>query len=70
MRLLFGCLLWLACIGWQAQAHAQSSLTGFVYQDDNGNGVRDAGERGIAGVKVSNGRDLVISDGQRPLPPA
>lgn len=64
MRLLFACLLWLACVGWQTDARAQSSLTGFVYQDDNGNGVRDGGERGIAGVKVSNGRDLVISDGQ------
>lgn len=64
MRLLFGCLLWLACVGWQTDARAQASLAGFVYQDDNGNDVRDAGERGIAGVKVSNGRDLVTSDGQ------
>jgi len=36
-------------------------LSGVVFEDTNGNGVRDAGEPGIAGVRLSNGRDLVAS---------
>lgn len=59
-RLAFPLLLAVA-VG----AHAQpASLTGTVYEDRNGNAQRDRGERGIAGVKVSNGRELAITDGQ------
>ncbi|MEQ8486935.1 MAG: calcineurin-like phosphoesterase family protein [Pseudomonadales bacterium] len=36
--------------------------TGMVYLDRNGNGVRDPGERGIGGVSVSNGLDVVQTD--------
>ena len=36
-------------------------MTGVVFEDANGNGLRDAGEPGVAGVRVSNGRDLVAS---------
>jgi len=35
---------------------------GTVFEDRNGNGVRDAGERGLAGVRVSNQRDIVVTD--------
>ncbi len=35
---------------------------GVVYEDANGNGQRDAGERGLAGVRVSNGREVVRTD--------
>lgn len=35
---------------------------GVVFEDDNGNGVRDGGEPGIAGVAVSDGRQLVWTD--------
>lgn len=35
---------------------------GVVYNDVNGNGVRDAGERGVSGVLVSNGVDIVKTD--------
>ncbi len=44
--------------------------TGFVFEDLNGNAVRDAGEAGIASVKVSNGREIVTtaSDGRYELP--
>lgn len=34
---------------------------GVVYHDANANGARDDGERGIAGVRVSNGRDVVVT---------
>lgn len=36
---------------------------GVVFLDGNGNGVRDSGERGLEAVRVSNGRDVVLTDG-------
>lgn len=38
--------------------------TGCVYEDRNGNGVRDKDEPGIAGVRVSNQREVVATDEQ------
>lgn len=38
------------------------TATGVVYLDGNANGVRDPGERGIARVPVSNGREVVRTD--------
>ncbi len=38
-----------------------ATLGGTVFEDANGNGVRDTGEPGIADVAVSNGRDIVRS---------
>ncbi len=35
---------------------------GVVFLDANGNGARDEGERGVAGVAVSNGREVVRCD--------
>lgn len=35
---------------------------GTVFHDANGNGVRDEREAGIAGVRVSNGREVVVTD--------
>jgi hypothetical protein len=51
-------------------AIAQETARGTVFHDTNGNGVRDANERGIAGVAVSNGRDVVRTsgDGRYELP--
>lgn len=41
-------------------AHAQGAVTaGIVFDDGNGNGMRDAGEVGIADVVVSNQADVV-----------
>lgn len=37
---------------------------GRVYLDSNGNGVLDDGETGVAGVAVSNGSDVVRTDGE------
>nr|WP_295375927.1 calcineurin-like phosphoesterase family protein [Pseudoxanthomonas sp.] len=39
-----------------------AEVTGTIYLDANGNGRRDPRERGLAGVKVSNGRDVAVSD--------
>ncbi|MCJ7692695.1 MAG: calcineurin-like phosphoesterase C-terminal domain-containing protein [Sedimentisphaerales bacterium] len=46
------------------ESHEISSkdATGIVFNDLNRNGIRDIGEPGIAGVYVSNGRDIVTTD--------
>ena len=36
--------------------------SGIVYVDRNGNGVRDRGERGLPGIKVSDGQRIVLTD--------
>jgi hypothetical protein len=41
---------------------AQAAVSGSVYEDRNGNGRRDAGERGLARVAVSNQVDVVVTD--------
>ena len=40
---------------------ALAQVRGVVFEDANGNGVREAGEQGVAGIKVSNGRAIVSS---------
>src|SRR4029079_4613648 len=37
-------------------------IRGVVFEDANRNGVRDAAERGVSGVAVSNQRDVVVTD--------
>ncbi len=36
--------------------------TGLVFHDLNGNGIHDHGEPGVAGVSVSNGEDVALTD--------
>lgn len=43
-------------------AMAQLTATGYVFDDRNGNGLRDKGEQGIANIRVSNQRDVVTTD--------
>jgi hypothetical protein len=38
------------------------TATGVVYEDKNGNGKRESGEPGVGGVRVSNQRDVVVTD--------
>lgn len=47
-----------------------TTVRGSVFDDRNRNGRLDAGERGVAGVKVSNGREVVKTgaDGRYALP--
>ena len=48
-------------------ANATPELTkarGIVFEDTNGNRVRDAGETGLANIRVSNGRDIVRTDAE------
>ncbi len=55
----------LLLTGWLLAAgqllSAQTQVTGYVYHDANGNGKRDRGERGIGGVRVSNGLEVVAT---------
>ena len=45
-----------------ALAPTAVSVRGVVFDDANGNGTRDAGERGLAGIAVSNQVDVVVTD--------
>lgn len=46
-----------------AATPGNTHFSGVVFLDANGNGERDRDESGVAGVKLSNGRDIVVSDG-------
>ena len=43
-------------------AHNAQTVRGIVFDDANRNGRLDKGERGIAGINVSNGREVVKTD--------
>jgi len=45
----------------QALAERTRMATGVVYHDANGNGNYDAAEQPLAGIRVSNGRDIVTT---------
>lgn len=64
---LFIAVLTIFClypfIGLQAQQSIRS-ISGYVYADDNQNGRKDRREIGLAGVGVSNGVDVVLTDDQ------
>lgn len=42
-----------------ASAYAQNTVKGYVYNDLNGNGKVDKSEKGLSGVSVTNGIDVV-----------
>jgi hypothetical protein len=50
----------LICATAMPRAQAPTGVTGFVFDDTNRNGQREAGERGLAGVAVSNQRQVVL----------
>ncbi len=52
----------LFCAAGAVAADAPAVLAGLVYDDRDGDGRRDRGEPGIAGVLVSNGRALAETD--------
>lgn len=57
-------LFLLSAFASHAFAQAPRCPTGFVFEDRNGNGERDPGERGLPGVAVSDGQHIVRSDAQ------
>ena len=60
MRLAFALCCMLACASF---AFGQSEARGIVYNDLNRNSALDAGEPGVPGICVSNGRDVMVTDG-------
>ncbi|WP_197356373.1 calcineurin-like phosphoesterase C-terminal domain-containing protein [Aureliella helgolandensis] len=50
--------------GGAASSDPHEHATGYVYHDLNGNQTREAGEVGLEGIKVSNGRDIVTTDAE------
>ncbi|MDP6376357.1 MAG: calcineurin-like phosphoesterase family protein [Pseudomonadales bacterium] len=44
-------------------AHGADYANGYVFNDLNANGVRDAGEPGIGNVRVSDGENITATDG-------
>lgn len=56
IKLVVGVLLMTAGSAWAAQ--------GVVFEDQNANGKRDAGEPGIADVRVSDGVNITTTDAQ------
>lgn len=52
----------LACLLFVAPNTLADTARGVVFVDTNRDGVRQAGELGLEGVLVSNGRDVVVTD--------
>ncbi|MCX7718874.1 MAG: calcineurin-like phosphoesterase family protein [Candidatus Sumerlaeaceae bacterium] len=52
----------LAVMALPAATTAAEVARGVVFEDTNGNGKRDTGEKGLAGVPVSNQSDVVVTD--------
>lgn len=65
-------LLLLSILAVPAWAQQGDCNSGFVYEDRNANAQRDRGERGLKGIKVSDGRQVVTTngDGRYSLPAA
>lgn len=59
MRILLACIFFFAAM---SGLYAQSSVKGYVFDDRNGNGQKERREKGIAGVAVSNGVDVTVTD--------
>ena len=55
-------VLGIAASGLAVASAAGAPVHGVVFDDHNGNGVRDASEPGIAGVAVSDGAAVVVTD--------
>jgi len=65
---IIGGLLFVAAT--MAPAQVPAPVAGIVFEDANRNGRRDAGERGLSGVAVSNQREVVQTgaDGRYSIP--
>jgi hypothetical protein len=60
-------LRWPAALGLALAAltiASAAAIHGTVFDDRNGNGVRDADEPGLAGIEVSDGATVVVSDAE------
>lgn len=60
--LMAGSIVATSVVAAQASGGRAPIVSGVVFADVNGNGRRDAGERGLAGVAVSNQDTVVMTD--------
>ncbi|HOT49523.1 MAG TPA: calcineurin-like phosphoesterase family protein [Candidatus Hydrogenedentes bacterium] len=58
-RRMFTCSIAIACAALACAGAHGIEAVGVVYNDRNGNGMRDPGEKGLPNVLVSNGVDIV-----------
>lgn len=67
-RIILSTLLALVLIPLYSQTYY--TVSGIVFEDINGNGLRDQNEKGIKNVLVSNGEEIVLSerDGKYTIP--
>ncbi|HUU96779.1 MAG TPA: metallophosphoesterase N-terminal domain-containing protein [Phycisphaerae bacterium] len=56
------CILSVTCWGGPADQGRPATATGVVFHDSNRNGVRDPGEDGLKDIRVSNGREIVLTN--------
>ena len=61
MKIRFALVLLFIVLFSVCELQAQLTATGKVFLDSNQNGELDAGERGLADVPVSNGRNVVLT---------
>ncbi|MDO9541360.1 MAG: metallophosphoesterase N-terminal domain-containing protein, partial [Kiritimatiellia bacterium] len=59
-QFIFICGLFLLCLGFSPAAGAVV-VKGVVYEDANGNKIKDRAEKGIPGVQVSDGEGIILS---------
>ena len=52
----------MPCLLISAMALSQASVSGYVYEDSNKNQKKENKEKGIEGVAVSNGEQVVLTD--------
>ncbi len=62
MKALPFCLLMLSAVAFPAIAKASACDGGLVFEDRNGNDLRDPGEPGLAGIRLSDGKTVVETD--------
>src|ERR1039457_6405976 len=62
MHVVRGVLLTVVLLAPEASRAQRGEISGVVFIDANGNGVRDSGERGVANVAVSNQDAVVVTD--------
>jgi hypothetical protein len=50
------------CLAFATLTFAQTSVSGFVFEDTNGNSIKDRKEKGVSNVAVSNGQEVSLTD--------
>ncbi len=55
-------VVWLMVLAGGSAVFGQEMARGVVYHDLNGNGRKDLGEKGIKGVRVSNQKEIAVTD--------